>query len=197
VKPSAPNPDVDWYFTKAGPWADAFKKLRAIVLGCGLLEELKWGHPCYTVAGKNVVLMHGFKAYCALLFHKGALLKDAQSILVQQTSHVQSARQIRFAHVREVEQQERILRRYIIEAVAIEKSGATVQRKETAAFEMPAEFAAALSEVPALKKAFLALTPGRQRGYLLHFGSAKQSATRHARIEKNRKRILAGKGLDD
>jgi uncharacterized protein YdeI (YjbR/CyaY-like superfamily) len=197
VKTSAPNPDVDRYFTKASPWADAFKKLRAIVLGCGLHEHLKWGHPCYSVDGKNVVLMHGFKGYCALLFHKGAPLKDPHAILVQQTSNVQAARQLRFTHVREIEKQLRIVRRYILEAVAVEQSGLKVQRKETTDFAVPAEFASALSAMPALNKAFFALTPGRQRGYLLHFGAAKQSATRHARIERNRERILEGKGLDD
>lgn len=197
ARSSSPNPEVDWYFTKAKHWAAEFKKLRSIVLSCGLPEELKWGQPFYTVAGKNVVLMHGFQEYCALLFHKGALLKDDKEILVQQTSHVQSARQVRFTSVADVTKVAPTLKRYIKQAVEIEKAGLKVEKKTTAEFEVPTEFAAALKAAPALKKAFQALTPGRQRGYLLHFASAKQSATREARIEKHRKRILAGKGLDD
>jgi uncharacterized protein YdeI (YjbR/CyaY-like superfamily) len=195
---SAPNPKVDWYFSKGSQWQDEFRALRQIILGCGLTEELKWGHPCYQSSeGTNVVLMHGFKAYCALLFHKGALLKDEHGILIQQTTNVQSARQIRFTDVAQITKQQRILKSYIKQAIEIEKAGLQVPFKETAEFAMPAEFAVKLKAMPALKKAFAALTPGRQRGYLLHFGSAKQSATREARIEKHAKRILAGKGLDD
>jgi uncharacterized protein YdeI (YjbR/CyaY-like superfamily) len=197
MKASTPNPDVDWYFTKATQWADEFKKLRQIALGTGLAEELKWGHPCYTLGGKNVVLMHGFKEYCALLFAKGALLKDEHSILVQQTKNVQSARQVRFTGVAQVKKLERVLKSYITEATEVERAGRKVKHKDTAEFAMPDEFAAALKKSPALKKAFLALTPGRQRGYLLHFAGAEQSVTRQARIEKNRTRILDGLGLDD
>jgi uncharacterized protein YdeI (YjbR/CyaY-like superfamily) len=194
---SAPNPELDWYFSKDSTWQSEFKKLRTIALSCGLDEELKWGHPCYTLANKHVVLMHGFKAYCALLFHKGALLKDEQGILIQQTRNVQSARQVRFTSLQEVSKQERVLKSYIKQAIELEKSGAAVPFKKTAEFAMPSEFAASLKASPALKKAFAALTPGRQRGYLLHFGSAKQSATRASRIAKNELRILSGKGLDD
>jgi uncharacterized protein YdeI (YjbR/CyaY-like superfamily) len=199
------NPEVEWYFQEAGPWQPAFKKLRAIALefttdtqeGAGLREELKWGHPCYTLEGKNVVLMHGFKDYCALLFHKGALLRDEDGLLVQQTKNVQAARQIRFASASEVTKRAPAIRRYFAQAIEVERAGHTVARKPTAAFDVPDEFAAALRAKPALKKAFDALTPGRQRAYLLHFLSAKQSATRVARIEKHRPRILAGLGLDD
>jgi uncharacterized protein YdeI (YjbR/CyaY-like superfamily) len=194
---SAPNPNLDFYFTKASRWQNEFQVLRAIALRCGLTEELKWGHPCYTLTGKHVVLMHGFKEYCALLFHKGALLENNHGLLIQQTKNVQAARQIRFTSLAELTKQERIITRTIKQAIAIEKSGQKVQHKATAEFDVPAEFTARLKDSPALKKAFSALTPGRQRGYLLHFGSAKQSATREARIEKNTARILSGKGLDD
>jgi uncharacterized protein YdeI (YjbR/CyaY-like superfamily) len=194
---SVPNPEVDWYFIKESRWQNEFRTLRKIALGCGLTEELKWGHPCYTLAEKHVVLMHGFKDYCALLFHKGALLKDDDGILTQQTKNVQSARQIRFTNLVELTKQERMIKRTIKQAIEIEKSGLVVPHKATADFDVPPEFTAKLKASPALKKAFSALTPGRQRGYLLHFGSAKQSATREARIEKNAARILAGKGLDD
>lgn len=194
---SAPNPEVDWYFSKASTWQGEFKKLREIALSSGLDEELKWGHPCYTLKGKNVFLMHGFKEYCALLFAKGALLNDEHGILIQQTKNVQAARQIRFTGLSEITKQSRILKGYMKQAIELEKAGTKVSFKETAAFDMPEEFAAKLKTTPALKKAFAALTPGRQRGYLLHFSSAKQSATREARIAKNVSRILAGKGLDD
>lgn len=191
------NPKVDWFFNKDTPWKEAFAELRDIALDSGLTEELKWGHPCYTLKGKNVVLMHGFNDYCALLFHKGALLKDDHNILIQQTENVQSARQIRFTSVKQITKLTPVLRGYIQQAIDVERSGVKVPLKKTAEFAMPDEFKKALKDMPALKKAFQALTPGRQRGYLLHFSSAKQSATREARIEKNVDRILAGKGLDD
>lgn len=191
------NPKVDWFFNKNTPWQEAFGLLRDIALESGLTEELKWGHPCYTLKGKNVFLIHGFKDYCALLFHKGALMKDAKGLLVQQTKNVQSGRQIRFTSVEEIEELTPLLKRYIREAIALEKAGKQVVMKKTAEFDMPEEFATAMKQMPELKKAFNALTPGRQRGYLLHFGGAKQSKTRMARIEKHVDRILAGKGLDD
>lgn len=192
-----PNPDVEWYFTQRSPWRDAFRALRAIARSTGLTEELKWGHPCYTLGGKNVALMHGFKDYCALLFHKGALLKDERRVLVQQTANVQAARQLRFSSLADVERQAALIKRYLVEAAALEKAGKKVALKSTAQFAMPAELSAKLARNPALEKAFSSLTPGRQRAYLLHFGSAKQAATREARIEKHTARILAGKGLDD
>ena len=191
------NPKVDWYFNKATRWQEEFERLRSLLLATGLSEELKWGHPCYTLEKKNVVLMHGFNDYCALLFFKGALLNDPQGILVQQTENVQSARQVRFTGVKELRKLEPVLKSYIEQAIAVERAGLKVQLKPTAAFDMPEEFAQRLKEEPALKKAFNALTPGRQRGYLLHFASAKQAKTREARIDKHVKRILRGKGLDD
>jgi uncharacterized protein YdeI (YjbR/CyaY-like superfamily) len=190
------NTKVDWFFDKNTPWKDEYQKLRTILLDSELTEEVKWGCPCYTINKKNVVLIHGFKEYCALLFHKGALLKDKQGILVQQTENVQAARQIRFRNVQEIVRLERVLKAYIREAVEAEKAGLKVALKKTSEFPMAEEFALKLKESPALKKAFHALTPGRQRGYLLYFSSAKQSKTREARIEKNVKRILAGEGLD-
>lgn len=194
---STPNPKVNWFFDKDGPWQEAFALLRTIALSSGLEEELKWGHPCYTLNGKNVFLMHGFKAYCALLFHKGALLKDPKGKLVQQTPNVQSARQLRFTGSAEIKRQAPMVKAYIDEAIDLERRGAQVAFKETEAFDMPDEFAARLKKEPALRKAFEGLTPGRQRGYLLHFSGAKLSKTREARIEKNVERILKGKGLDD
>lgn len=191
------NPKVNWFFDKDTLWKESYEKLRVIVLDCGLTEELKWGCPCYTIDKKNVVLIHGFKDYCALLFHKGALLKDAEGILVQQTENVQSARQIRFPDLHRIVQLERVIRAYIQEAVEVEKAGLKVALKKTSGFKMPEELAFKLKASPALKKAFDALTPGRQRGYLLHFSAAKQSKTRAARIEKNLERIMAGKGLED
>ena len=191
------NPKVDWYFDKDTQWQAEFNALRKIALETGLDEDLKWGHPCYTVKGKNVVLMHGFKDYCALLFHKGALLKDDAGILVQQTENVQGARQIRFTGLKDIKKLAPVLKAYIHEAVAVEKAGLEVPMKATKEFDMPKEFAQALKEMPELKKAFQALTPGRQRGYLLYFSSAKQEKTRMARVEKNVDRILAGKGLED
>jgi uncharacterized protein YdeI (YjbR/CyaY-like superfamily) len=194
---NAMNPKVNWFFDKDTQWKDAYEKLRAIVLDCGLAEELKWGHPCYTLNGKNVVLIHGFKEYCALLFHKGALLKDEKGILIQQTENVQSARQIRFQDAREVYRLERVLKAYIHEAIEVEKAGLKVRMKKASEFSMPDEFALKLKALPKLKKAFEALTPGRQRGYLLYFSAAKQSKTREARIANNLDRIMAGLGLDD
>ncbi|MBP8824487.1 MAG: YdeI/OmpD-associated family protein [Flavobacteriales bacterium] len=191
------NPNVDWFFNKDTPWKEAFAELRELALDSGLNEELKWGHPCYTLKGKNVFLIHGFKDYCALLFHKGVLLKDDHRLLVQQTKDVQSARQVRFESVKAITKLEPVLRSYIQEAIEVEKSGKQVPMKQTAEFAMAEEFKLALKQMPALKKAFQALTPGRQRGYLLHFSSAKLAKTREARIEKNVDRILAGLGLDD
>ncbi len=194
---NTPNPKVDWFFEKDGQWKSSFAKLRELALDSGLTEELKWGHPCYTLKGKNVFLMHGFNDYCALLFLKGALLKDDHKILVQQTESVQSARQIRFTSAKEIVKLAPVVQGYMQQAIMVEQSGKKVPLKKTVEFEMPEEFKRALKEMPDLKKAFHALTPGRQRGYLLHFAAAKQSKTREARIEKNVERILAGMGLDD
>lgn len=191
------DPKVDWFFAKATPWQEAFECLRAILLETGLTEELKWGHPCYTLNKKNVVLMHGFNDYCALLFHKGALLNDTSNILVQQTENVQSARQIRFTSARQITKMKGVLKTYIDQAIDVQRAGLKVELKPTTAFNMPEEFAQRLKKEPGLKKAFQALTPGRQRGYLLFFSSAKQAKTREARIDKHAKRILNGKGLDD
>jgi uncharacterized protein YdeI (YjbR/CyaY-like superfamily) len=191
------NPKVDWFFKKANKWQGAFKKLREIALGSGLTEELKWGHPCYTLEGKNVMLMHGFNEYCALLFHKGALLKDPKGILIQQTANVQSARQIRFTSVNEIATMRSTLKAYIKEAIAVEKSGKKVDLKKTSEYAMPEELENKFAEVAGLKRAFNALTPGRQRGYLLYFSSAKQPKTREARVEKYTEQILKGRGLDD
>jgi uncharacterized protein YdeI (YjbR/CyaY-like superfamily) len=191
------NPKVDWYFSKAKKWQEELEQLRMIVLDCGLTEELKWGCPCYTFEKSNIVLIHVFKEYCALLFFKGALLKDAKGILVQQTENVQAARQIRFTNVAEIVKMKRTLKAYIYEAVEVEEAGLKVPLKKTTEFSMPEEFENKLKKVPALKKAFYALTPGRQRGYLLYFSSAKQSKTRDSRIEKYTQQILDGKGLED
>jgi uncharacterized protein YdeI (YjbR/CyaY-like superfamily) len=171
--------------------------LRKIVLDCDLTEELKWGQPCYTFEGNNIVLIHGFTDYCALLFMKGALLKDSKGILIQQTKNVQAARQIRFTSVAEIAKLEPVLKTYIREAIKVEKAGLTVSHKKTEEFEVAEEFEAKMAKMPALKKAFNALTPGRQRAYLLYFSSAKLSKTREARIEKSMKAILSGKGLND
>src|SRR5688572_28371860 len=194
---NARNPKVDWFFKKDTPWQEEYERLRMIVLDCGLTEELKWGCPCYTLEGNNIVLIHGFKEYCALLLHKGALLKDSKKILIQQTENVQSARQIRFKHVDQIVDMESTLKSYIKDAIKIEKAGVKVPFKKASEFKMPVEFKKVLEATPALKKAFYALTPGRQRGYLLHFSSAKQSKTREARIEKCMPQILKGKGLED
>src|SRR6266480_3423292 len=191
------NPKVDQYLRRAKKWQKEKEKLRRISLGCGLSEELKWGKPCYTFQNSNIVLIHGFKEYCALLFFKGALLKDAKGILVQQTENVQAARQIRFTNVREIDKIEPILKAYIKEAIEVEKTGLKVDYKKTADFAIPEEFQNKLDEIPALKTAFDALTPGRQRGYILYFSAPKQSKTRESRIEKCMQQILDGKGLND
>ncbi|MGA7381244.1 MAG: DUF1801 domain-containing protein [Terriglobales bacterium] len=191
------NPKVDSLLKKAKKWQEEFETLRGIVLGSPLTEEVKWGQACYTSDGRNIVLIHGFKEYCALLFFKGALLKDPNGILIQQTENVQSARQIRFANVREIAEMKPILKAYIQEAIAVEKSGLKVKLKKTSDFKVPEEFKNKLDENPSLKKAFAALTPGRQRGYLFYFSAAKQSKTREARVEKSMLQILKGKGLDD
>jgi uncharacterized protein YdeI (YjbR/CyaY-like superfamily) len=193
----ATNSRVDWYFDKSESWEKELRKLRTIALDCQLTEELKWGCPCYTLRGRAIALIHVFKEYCALLFFKGALLKDDHRILVQQTKNVQAARQIRFTNAGEVLKMERVVKTYILEAIEVEKSGLQLELKKTAKFEMPEEFKNKLKDLPALKKAFYALTPGRQRGYLLHFSTAKQSKTREARVAKCMGRILDGKGLDD
>ena len=197
MKQSRTNPKVDAFLSEAKRWREEFEKLRKIVLDCELNEELKWGHPCYTLEEGNIVLIHGFKAYCALLFFKGALLKDAKGILLQQTEHVQAARQIRFTNVREIVGMEKTLKAYVHEAMAVEKSGLKVKLKKTADFAIPEEFQEKLDGNPALKTAFRALTPGRQRAYLFHFSGAKQSKTRESRVEKWLPQILKGKGLDD
>jgi uncharacterized protein YdeI (YjbR/CyaY-like superfamily) len=191
------NPKVDRLLRKATKWQEEFETLREIVLGSPLTEELKWGQACYTSDGRNVVLIHGFKEYCALLFFKGALLKDPKRILVQQTENVQSARQLRFTSVREIAGMKPILKAYIQEAIDVEKAGLEVKLKKTSDFKVPEEFQEKLDESPALKKAFAALTPGRQRGYLFYLSAAKQSKTREARVAKCIPQILAAKGLDD
>jgi uncharacterized protein YdeI (YjbR/CyaY-like superfamily) len=191
------NPKVDFFFEKEKHWQEELERLRIIILNYGLTEELKWGVPCYTLNNKNVVLIHAFKAYCAMLFFKGSLLNNGEGMLIQQTENVQSARQLRFTSLFDIIDQEPILKSYIHEAIEIEKAGLKVELKKTIEFNMPDEFQHKLNSIPALKTAFEALTPGRQRGYLLYFSSAKQSATRHARVEKYMPQILNGKGLDD
>jgi uncharacterized protein YdeI (YjbR/CyaY-like superfamily) len=191
------NPKVDFFFSKAEKWREEFERLRTIVLDCGLTEELKWGVPCYTFEDRNIVLMHGFKEYCALLFFKGALLSDPSGILIIQTENVQAARQIRFTHIQEIIKRERVLKAYIYEAIEVEKAGLRVPLKKTAEFAVPEEFQQRLHKNRALKKAFEALTPGRQRGYLLYFAQPKQAKTRESRIEKSIPQILEGKGLND
>jgi uncharacterized protein YdeI (YjbR/CyaY-like superfamily) len=191
------NPKVDGFLNRADRWREEFEKLRTIVLDCQLTEELKWGVPCYTFENRNVVLMHGFKEYCALLFVKGALLKDPRGILITQTENTQAARQVRFTSVREIVELESVLKAYIDEAIEVEKAGLKVNFKETTEFNMPEEFQQKLEENPALKTAFQALTPGRQRAYLLYFSAPKQSKTREARVEKTVPQILSGKGLND
>lgn len=191
------NPKVDFFFTDDKKWHKEFQKLRALILDCGLVEELKWGCPCYTFQNSNIVLIHGFKEYCALLFFKGALLKDTEGILIQQTENVQVARQIRFTSAGEITKQEKILKAYIYQAIEVEKAGLKVKLKKTSEFAVPEEFQKKLDKLPKLKAAFDKLTPGRQRAYLFHFSQPKQSKTREARIEKYIPQILAGKGLDD
>ncbi len=191
------NPKVDFFFNKNSKWQEEYELLRTIILDTGLNEELKWGKPCYTFSGNNIVLIHGFKYYCALLFHKGVLLKDPDEILVQQTKNVQAARQIRFTSAQQIIEMKAILRAYIFEAVEVEKAGLEVKLKKTSEFEMADEFQEKLDELPELKEAFESLTPGRQRGYLLHFSGAKKSKTRSSRVEKCIPAILGGKGLND
>jgi len=197
MTPTRTNPQVDTFLRTAKKWQEEMAKLRKIALGCQLTEESKWGKPCYTFQNKNVVIIHGFKEYCALLFCKGVLLKDAGRILIQQTENVQAARQIRFTNLRDIVKLEPILKAYIQEAIEVEKAGLEVNYKRTSEFTVPEELQNKLDEIPALKKAFAALTPGRQRGYILYFSAPKQSKTRESRIEKCRQRILDGKGLDD
>lgn len=192
------NPKVvDRFLDRAKKWQQEMKLLREICLDCGLTEEFKWMHPCYTFQGKNVVLIHGFKEYCALLFHKGVLLKDTNNILIQQTENVQSARQIRFTSLQEIIDLKSTIKAYIFEAMEVEKAGLEVPMKKTSEFKMPDEFKVALDNDPDLKAAFQGLTPGRQRGYLLYFSQAKQSTTRASRVEKYIPKILQGKGLND
>jgi len=191
------NPKVDFYFLKSGKWHDEIEKLRTIILNCQLTEELKWGVPCYTFENSNIVLIHEFKDYCALLFFKGALLTDSNGILVQQTENVQSARQIRFRNIREINELEPVVISYIYEAIEMEKSGLEVVFKKTTEFQIPEELILKFDEFPALKSAFEALTPGRQRGYILHFSAPKLSKTRESRIEKYIPQIMNGKGLND
>lgn len=191
------NPQVSKVHGKEKRWAAEYAALRQLCLASGLNEELKWGQACYDLDGSNVVLIHGFKEYCALLFMKGALLKDPKGILIQQTKNVQSGRQLRFTSLAEIEKQKAAIKAYIGEAISIEKSGAKVEKKSTADFDVPEEFRKRLDDDPKLAEAFRALTPGRQRGYLLHFAGAKQSTTRAARVEKLAPRIMKGLGLDD
>lgn len=191
------NPKVDEYLSKAKKWQEEFGKLRKIILDCELTEDFKWMHPCYTFEKKNIVLIHEFKEYCALLFPKGSLLQDAHGILIQQTENVQAARQIRFTNVQEIVEMETILKGYIYEAIEVEKSGLEVNFKKNAEFIIPEEFQIKFDEIPALKTAFEALTPGRQRAYILYFSAPKQSKTRESRVEKYMQQILNGKGLND
>ena len=191
------NPKVDIFISKAEKWRKEFEKLRKIVLNCGLTEELKWGQPCYTFQNSNIVLIHGFKEYCALLFFKGALLHDTDGILIRQTENVQAARQIRLKNVQEIVKIESVLKTYIYEAIEVEKAGLKVKMKKTSDFKIPEEFQNKLNEIPALKTAFDALTPGRKRAYLFYFAQPKQSKTRASRVEKYMQQILNGKGLND
>lgn len=191
------NPKVDFYFNKAKKWQEELEQLRTIVLDCGLTEELKWGCPCYTHQKSNIVLIHVFKEYCALLFFKGVLLKDNNDMLVQQTENVQTARQARFTNVREIVKTKKNLKAYLYEAIEVERAGLKADLKKTAEYKISEEFQKKLDEIPALKIAFKALTPGRQRGYLLHFSAPKQSKTRELRVKKSMPQILEGKGLND
>jgi uncharacterized protein YdeI (YjbR/CyaY-like superfamily) len=191
------NPKVDFYFNKDKDWQEEIRRLRTIVLDCGLTEELKWGCPCYTFENTNIVLIHVFREYCALLFFKGALLNDTGGILIQQTKNVQAARQIRFTSVQEITKMKSVLKAYIFQAIEVEKAGLKVKLKKATEYSVPEEFKKKLDKNPALKSAFKALTPGRQRGYLLYFSQPKQSKTRESRVEKSMKPILNGKGLND
>lgn len=194
---SATNPKVDWFFDKETPWKGEYAKLRSIALECGLTEVLKWGCPCYALDKANIVLIHGFNEYCAYLFFKGAIMSDPKNILIQQTENVQSARQVRFTSASQITKMKTTLKSYIKEAIDVEASGQKVEFKKTAEFNMPEEFQKRLDKNRALETAFYELTPGRQRGYLLYFSSAKKPETREARIDKYTKQILAGKGLED
>ena len=191
------NPAVDFYFDKAEKWKKEVTKLREIILSTGLQEECKWGVPCYTYNNKNIVLIHDFKEYCAILFHKGALLQDPENILIQQTKNVQSARQVRFTNIKEINALEKKIKEYIYEAIEVEKAGLEVKLKKVDEYDVPEEFDNKLKQNPALQKSFESLTPGRQRAYLLYFGQPKQSKTRQSRIEKYYDHILQGKGLND
>jgi uncharacterized protein YdeI (YjbR/CyaY-like superfamily) len=191
------NPKVDAFLRESTEWRKEFEELRRLILDCQLTEELKWGKPCYTFQQSNIVLMHGFKEYCALLFIKGALLHDAHGILIQQTENVQAARQVRFTNVRQIAGMERILKAYIREAIEVEKAGLEVNYKKTSEFIIPEELKSKLDAIPSFKTAFAALTPGRQRGYLLYFSAPKQSKTRQSRVEKCMRQILNGKGLHE
>ncbi len=191
------NPKVDFYFDKAKNWQEELEQLRSILLDCGLSEELKWGVPCYLFQHSNIVLIHAFKQYCAVLFFKGALLSDPHGILIQQTKNVQAARQVRFTNVLEIHTLKLIIKSYVFEAVEVEKAGLKVPLKKATEYEIPEEFQKQLKKSKALKTAFEALTPGRQRGYYLYFSQPKQSSTREARIEKSKERILRGEGLND
>ncbi len=194
---SGTNPEVDAFLEKSNKWQEEFRTLREIILDCGLKEELKWMHPCYTLQNKNIVLMHGFKEYCALLFFKGALLEDPDGILVQQTENVQSQRQIRFTSADEISGMAQVIRNYIRKAMEVEKSGKKIVRKKTSDYPVPEEFQSRLDQSPELKDAFESLTPGRQRAYLFYFSSAKQSGTRRSRVDKYEQKILDGKGMND
>ena len=191
------NPKVDFFFNKATQWREEYAQLRMIILDCSLTEEVKWGVPCYTFQDGNVVLIHGFKEYCAILFVKGALLNDPKGILIQQTENVQSARQVRFTSVQEITTMKATLKEYIHDAIKVEKAGLKVDYKKTSEYTVPEEFQTKLDKDPDLKKAFHALTPGRQRGYIFHFSQPKLSKTRESRVEKSIPQILDGKGLDD
>ena len=193
----SPNPKVDFYFANTRKWREETDKLRSIALGSGLAEELKWGCPCYILGKSNVVLIHTFKEYCAVLFFKGALLKNEDGFLIQQSENVQSARQMRFTSIGQVLEREQVLKACIQEAIELEKAGRKVELKKPSAFKMAVEFETKLSYFPDLKKAFEALTPGRQRAYLLHFSQPKLPKTREDRVEKAIPRILEGKGLND
>jgi len=191
------NPKVDDFLAREKSWREEFILLRRIILDCELSEDLKWGQPCYSLDGKNVVLMHGFKEYCALLFMKGSLMKDPNGILIQQTENVQAARQVRFTSAQEIGKLAKTLKAYVQEAIRIERAGLKVELKKTSDYVMPQELKSALDLHPALKTAFEALTPGRQRGYIYYFSQPKQASTREARVEKLMPKILEGLGLDD
>lgn len=191
------NPKVDWFFDKPTKWQEEYAQLRMIALDCGLTEELKWGCPSYTLNGKNIVLIHGFKDYCAYLFFKGALMKDAKHILIQQTPNVQVPRQVRFTNVKEIIKLSPTLKAYIKEAIEVEKAGVKAILKKASEYPIPEEFQNKLDENTALKKAFYSLTPGRQRGYLFHFSQPKLAKTREARVEKYLQQIIMGKGIDE